>query len=57
LDLIQEGNLGLMRAIKEFPKRHVDDFSGYATSCIEDAIRSAIANRNITETNVPKQGQ
>ena len=57
LDLIQEGNLGLMRAIKEFPKIHRDDFSGYATSCIEDAIRSAIANRNLTEPKVPKRGQ
>ena len=57
LDLIQEGNLGLMRAIKEFPTRHVDDFSGFATKCIEDAISSAVTNRHLSETNFPKQGQ
>jgi DNA-directed RNA polymerase sigma subunit (sigma70/sigma32) len=45
LDLIQEGNLGLIQAIAEFPKKHLDDFRGYAASCIEDAIRGAIANR------------
>jgi len=54
LDLIQEGNLGLMRAIKEFQRVHLEHFSTYATSCIEDAIGGAIANRHITETNVPK---
>jgi DNA-directed RNA polymerase sigma subunit (sigma70/sigma32) len=42
LDLIQEGNLGLMRAIDSFPETLLDDFSGYATACIEDAISEAI---------------
>ena len=42
LDLIQEGNLGLMRALKDFPKTHHDDFSRYAAVCIEDAILGAI---------------
>jgi DNA-directed RNA polymerase sigma subunit (sigma70/sigma32) len=55
LDLVQEGNLGLMRAIKEFSKSHADDFLGYAESCIEDAIRSAIANRPTAGTPSPKR--
>lgn len=43
LDLIQEGNLGLMRALENFPESGLDDFSAYASSCIEDAISDAIA--------------
>jgi RNA polymerase primary sigma factor len=43
LDLIQEGNLGLMRALENFPKSRLDDFSAYASSCIEDAISGAVA--------------
>jgi RNA polymerase primary sigma factor len=42
LDLIQEGNLGLMRALEHFPESGLDDFSEYASSCIEDAISGAI---------------
>ncbi len=42
LDLIQEGNLGLMRALENFPKSGLGDFSAYASSCIEDAIASAV---------------
>src|SRR5437016_5936925 len=43
LDLIQEGNLGLMRALENFPKSRRDNFSAYASSCIEDAISGAVA--------------
>ncbi len=43
LDLIQEGNLGLMRALENFPKSRLDDFSADASSCIEDAISGAVA--------------
>ena len=42
LDLIQEGNLGLMRALENFPESGLDDFSAYASSCIEDAISGAV---------------
>jgi DNA-directed RNA polymerase sigma subunit (sigma70/sigma32) len=42
LDLIQEGNLGLMRAIDSFPETQLDNFSAYAATCIEDAISEAI---------------
>ncbi|HEV2730864.1 MAG TPA: sigma-70 family RNA polymerase sigma factor [Terriglobales bacterium] len=43
LELIQEGNLGLMRALEKFPETHLDDFSAYASSCIEDFISDAVA--------------
>ena len=43
LELIQEGNLGLMRALEKFPETHLEDFSAYATSCIEGFISDAIA--------------
>ncbi len=43
LDLIQEGNLGLMRAVHDFPDTRLDDFSAYAAACIENAISDAIA--------------
>ncbi len=42
LDLIQEGNLGLMRALQNFRESGLDDFSAYASSCIEDAISGAV---------------
>ncbi len=45
LELIQEGNLGLFRAINEFPRTHSRDFSAFAASCIEDAISIAITTR------------
>ena len=41
LDLIQEGNLGLMNAIKSFADNPVGDFSDHAAVCIEDAINKA----------------
>jgi len=43
LDLIQEGNNGLMTALKAFSESPTDDFSGHAAACIEDAISKAIA--------------
>jgi DNA-directed RNA polymerase sigma subunit (sigma70/sigma32) len=43
LDLIQEGNLGLMRALDDFEGNSLDDFSGFATAYIESSIRDATA--------------
>ena len=48
LDLIQEGNLGLMRALENFPESGLDDFSAYASSCIEDAISGALVRSQST---------
>ena len=44
LELIQEGNIGLMRAVDEFPKTEVADFSAFATVCIEKSISDAVAS-------------
>lgn len=44
LDLIQEGNLGLMRAIQGFDYRFGFKFSTYATWWIRQTIQRAIAN-------------
>src|SRR6266568_9290934 len=38
LDLIQQGNLGLMRAIDTFVESSGNDFPAYAASLIEDSI-------------------
>jgi DNA-directed RNA polymerase sigma subunit (sigma70/sigma32) len=43
LDLIQEGNIGLLVALNTFAESSTSDFSVHAAVCIEDAILKAIA--------------
>jgi RNA polymerase primary sigma factor len=47
-DLIGEGNLGLLRAVKEFDPRFEVRFSTYAAHWIKQAIRHALTNTTAT---------
>ena len=43
LELIQEGNIGLMKAVDSFAKQPIGEFCAHAAACIEVAITRAEA--------------
>jgi DNA-directed RNA polymerase sigma subunit (sigma70/sigma32) len=46
LDLIQEGNLGLMDSVRSFAVAPTGDFLTFAATCIENAITKAYPRAN-----------
>ncbi|MFZ5805685.1 MAG: sigma-70 family RNA polymerase sigma factor [Verrucomicrobiota bacterium] len=48
LDLISEGNIGLMKAVERYDSKHGTKFSTYAAWWIKQAIKRALANQTKT---------
>lgn len=44
LDLIQQGNRGLLSAVRSFSERPVGDFTDYAATCIDAAIKKSFGS-------------
>src|SRR4051794_21447007 len=46
LELIQEGNVGLMKAVARFAEQPTGEFRTYAAACIEGAIQTRVSQSN-----------
>jgi len=42
LDLIEEGNIGLMDAVRSFAEKPIGNFTAHAAACIEEAIAKVL---------------
>jgi RNA polymerase primary sigma factor len=49
IELIQEGNCGLMKAVDTFAETGTGDFTTHASALIDAAVRQAIAERDSNE--------
>ena len=42
LDLIEEGNIGLMDAVRSFAEKPIGNFTAHAAACIEEPIAKVL---------------
>jgi RNA polymerase primary sigma factor len=47
LELIQEGNIGLMKAVARFAEQPIGEFRAYAAAYIEAAIQTRVSQSNL----------
>ena len=47
-DLIQDGNIGLVKAVENYKNQNADEFSTYAASLIQHEIRRSISEKDET---------
>src|SRR5438067_2438336 len=47
LDLIEEGNIGLMDAVRSFAEKPIGNFTAHAAACIEEAIAKVLGKSKL----------
>jgi len=50
LDLIEEGNIGLMDAVRSFAEKPIGNFTAHAAACIEEAIAKVLGKIEIAQS-------